>query len=198
MEGFKVERIEGNDTAVVILGEEDVHSIDFHGMSVISITGFDWNEMLSPWYAEPVFKKGGAFGGHGDEMVEYIRNMDLSEYSHRIIAGYSLAGLFALYASTKLEMLEGCASVSGSLWFPDFTEYLKSHPTHAKHVYLSLGDREKIAKNPLMASVEEKTLEVKDMLSRYTDTVFEMNEGNHFNDSSGRLSKAFAWLSERV
>ena len=39
------------------------------------------------------------------------------------IAGYSHAGLFALYSMYHTDRFDRVASMSGSLWFPDFKEY---------------------------------------------------------------------------
>ena len=45
----------------------------------------------------------------------------------RGIAGYSLAGLFALYAIYQTDLFSRVGSMSGSLWFPSMKEYIFSH-----------------------------------------------------------------------
>ena len=59
----------------------------------------------------------------------------------RGIAGYSLAGLFAVYALYRTDVFARAASVSGSLWFPGFREYVFSHTPLCRPdcVYFSLG-----------------------------------------------------------
>ena len=47
-----------------------------------------------------------------------------------------------------------------------------------------------------MKTVGEKTDICREMISGYADTVFEWNEGGHFNDENLRLSKALFWLKE--
>ncbi len=62
----------------------------------------------------------------------------------RGIAGYSLAGLFALYAICQTDVFSRVGCMSGSLWFPGFKEYVFSHEPKrwADCIYFSLGDRE--------------------------------------------------------
>ena len=75
------------------------------------------------------------------------------------------------------------------MWYPSFTEYLAEHSVQCEKVYLSLGNRENKTKNTVMASVLENTAKVNGMLSRYTQCIFEMNEGGHFDHPEERLAK---------
>ncbi|MGX8698516.1 MAG: alpha/beta hydrolase-fold protein, partial [bacterium] len=112
-----------------------------------------------------------------------------------VLGGYSLAGLFALWTATRTEVFSGIAAASPSVWFPGFTEYLKTHPLRAGRVYLSLGDREERTKNPLMATVSAKIRETHALLAAAgTDCTLVWNEGNHFREPELRTAKAFAWL----
>ncbi|MBQ3854124.1 MAG: hypothetical protein II778_05385, partial [Anaerovibrio sp.] len=114
-----------------------------------------------------------------------------------IIAGYSLAGLFALYSLYRTDMFQGAVSASGSLWFPNFAEYVMDNPFAQKpeKVYLSLGNKEKNVKNKLMMQVENRTRAI---LNHYQqqgiDTVFELNPGNHFRDVDDRIAKGIVWI----
>ena len=116
--------------------------------TVIAVTDVDWNRYLSPWPAPKVFAKGEDFGGLADEfleeMLKQLQDVLQEDWEDRNIIGYSLAGLFALYACTKTDVFGGCASVSGSMWYPGFTDYLKEHPVHCRRVVLSLGEKQKI------------------------------------------------------
>ena len=73
------------------------------------------------------------------------------------IAGYSLGGLFALYAAYHCDEFRRVASMSGSLWFPDFREYVLSHDfaNRPDRIYLSLGDKEAKTRNPVLKTVQE-------------------------------------------
>ncbi|MCO7110734.1 alpha/beta hydrolase-fold protein [Gemmiger formicilis] len=66
-----------------------------------------------------------------------------------ILGGYSLSGLFALWAATQTNALYGTAAASPSVWFPGWLEYEAAHPIQTRRVYLSLGDREEHTKTRL-------------------------------------------------
>ncbi|MBR2823546.1 MAG: hypothetical protein IKE24_07675 [Clostridia bacterium] len=108
------------------------------------------------------------------------------------IAGYSLAGLFALYALYRCDAFDRAASMSGSLWFPDFREYALTHafPKRPEKIYLSLGDREAATRNPLLRSVQDNT---EQLVSHYRElglgVTWELNPGTHFTDPELRTAK---------
>ena len=154
----------------------------------------DWNRDLSPWPAPAVFGKEG-FGGRAaavlEEITEYCKDTGRTYY----IGGYSLAGLFALWAAYQTDCFRGVAAASPSIWFPGFTDYMKKHEIRTKRVYLSLGDREERSRNPLMASVGARIREACNLLqSKDIPSLLEWNPGNHFRDADIRTAKAFAWV----
>ena len=108
------------------------------------------------------------------------------------IAGYSLAGLFALYAMYRCDAFDRAASMSGSLWFPDFREYALTHGMKKRpdKIYLSLGDKEAKARNALLKTVQDNTEQI---VSHYRqlglDVTWELNPGNHFRDAALRTAK---------
>ena len=65
----------------------------------------------------------------------------------------------------------------------------------AKSIYLSLGDKEEKAKNPVMALVGNAIRKQHELLmEQEVNTILEWNIGNHFVDSEKRMAKGFAWL----
>jgi hypothetical protein len=191
---------EGNQTLVILItgNEENTELYQAFPYSFLAVCSEDWNRELSPWPAAQVLKGGGDFQGEADQTLTKLLQdpILLQPWQRRIICGYSLAGLFAMYACTKTDLFDACASVSGSLWYPGFSAYLKEHPMHCKRAYLSLGDLEKNSRQPLLHTVEEKTGEIYRELSLHFPTIFEMNEGNHFKDPNGRMIKALQYLSK--
>ncbi|MBQ9425215.1 MAG: hypothetical protein IJU42_04650 [Erysipelotrichaceae bacterium] len=172
-----------------------------------SLSGFDWDRDLSPWPAKAVFKGGDDFSGKADDYLEQILTKilpaikeELSQknisVSYTAIAGYSLAGLFALYSGIRCDAFSKIASISGSLWYPGFDEYLFEHSIskNVDCVYLSLGDLEARTRNELMSTVQIKTEAICDFLKDKTKAVFELNEGNHFRDPSLRTAKGIRYL----
>ena len=156
----------------------------------------DWNRELSPWKAPKVFSSGEDFSGEAAAFLKALENdiipfCENGKYSHRIISGYSLAGLFAVWAAWNCRLFDGLVSCSGSMWFDGFTEYIKERApvSELSCAYFSLGDKEKKTRNKRMAAVESTTAEVKDELSKYCpDTVFRLVPGNHFTEPDRRLS----------
>ena len=172
-----------------------------------AISGFDWNRDLSPWPCDPVFKGGDPFEGKADAYLSHIIDSllpeietELTERSktipYRVLAGYSLAGLFALYGACRCDQFRKIVSASGSLWYPGFPEYLESHPLsgNVEQVYLSLGDKESNTRNLIMQTVEDNTKRIQKILSDRTDVFFEFNQGNHFQDPELRLAKGIVYV----
>ena len=172
--------------------------------AMISKNTVDWNVQLSPWAACQIAKGVGPFAGRADafiksletEITQTIVDCKLNP-SAVYISGYSLAGLFALYALYKTDIFDGAACCSGSLWYHEFTNFAKENTFKRKpsKLYLSLGDQEAKVKNPIFATVEDKTKEVYEFYKAQGINVhFEMNEGNHMADVDKRVAKGIAYL----
>jgi len=154
----------------------------------------DWNDDLSPWPAPAVFGKT-EFGGSAEDTLKEILRFCEDRTKAYYIGGYSLAGLFALWAACQTDLFRGAAAASPSVWFPGFPEYMRMHRMQAGRVYLSLGDREERTRNPVMAKVGENIRAVCNLLKEQEiDCLLEWNEGNHFRDADLRTAKAFAWV----
>ena len=158
----------------------------------------DWNRDLSPWQAPAVFGRED-FGGRARETLDGILSCCSDRTKTYFIGGYSLAGLFALWAACETDMFSGVAAASPSVWFPGFPAYLREHEVLSRHVYLSLGDREERTRNPVMRTVGDEIRAAYALLrDRGTDCTLEWNEGNHFRDADARTAKAFAWVMKRA
>ena len=117
----------------------------------------------------------------------------------RAIAGYSLVGLFALWSVFQTDAFDRAASVSGSLWFDGFMDCMRSStpPNGLRQIYLSLGDKEKNARNQRMAAVEDYTRQAAELLREWNIPVmFELNPGGHFQDIPGRIARGIDQLME--
>ena len=163
----------------------------------------DWNRELSPWPAPPVFGNEPFGGCAGETMAritaflkedrEGLAGLPAPDYQ---IAGYSLAGLFSLFAVSVSDAFAGAAAVSPSVWFPGWLDFAAGHPPRCSEVYLSLGDREEKAKNPVLAVVGDAIRKEKCLLDGAgVRSVLEWNPGNHFSESALRLAKGIAWLT---
>lgn len=180
------------------------HLAEELSLHLAAISGMDWNRDLSPWPAPKVFRGEEDFSGGADRFADFLEQevfLKESTFSgrplHRMMAGISMSGLFALYMGTKKDSLEAIASISGSLWFDGFVDYLKAHPLSSgiKKIYLSLGDKEKRVRNPRMAKVEEDTLAVRDIIAKEgKEVLYQANRGNHFVHGAERLEEAVRYL----
>ena len=154
----------------------------------------DWNYELSPWKAPAVFGNED-FGDGAVRTLEQILTLCTDKSRTYYIGGYSLAGLFSLWAAYQTDVFSGIAAASPSVWFPGFLQYMKEYDMRAKSVYLSLGNREERTRNPLMATVGDCIREGYNLLKmQKIRTILEWNPGNHFKDAGIRTAKGFAWL----
>ncbi len=180
------------ENEVAFIGEHTAESF-----KLIAFRISDWNRDLSPWRAPAVFGKDDFGDGAVQTLRELINLCDDGTKTY-YVGGYSLAGLFALWAAYQTDLFHGVAAASPSMWFPGFAEYMNEHEIRSKHVYLSLGDKEEKAKNPVMATVGDRIRTAYDLfVKQQIDCVLEWNEGNHFKDTDLRTARAFAWVVNR-
>ena len=157
-----------------------------------------WNTDLSPWPAPAVFGDEDFGEGASRTLEILLREIIpeiLSENEKIYLGGYSLAGLFALWAGYQTDFFEGIAAASPSIWFPGFTDYMRANTLQAGAVYLSLGDREERTKSPFMSQVGNAIRDGYAVLRNAgINCTLEWNKGNHFKNPDLRTAKAFAWL----
>lgn len=187
-----------SDKPIIYLIGEDMIFDEY--INIISISGIDWNKELSPWPSKAIFKNGEDFKGEADLFLETLEKKVIptieGKQNHiRYLVGYSLAGLFALHTLFKSNVFDGVASVSGSLWYPNFKEYVFNQSINVnKKVYLSLGDKEAKSKNPVLMTVQNNTEDIYHYLSNRCKCYYEVNPGNHFQNANERLKKAIYYL----
>ncbi len=177
---------------------------------LVSIAKMSWNNDLTPWECPPLYKGDSKCLGYADSYLkeiekdiipkieEYITKELCKTISYYGIAGYSLGGLFALYSGFKTDRFKRIASASGSLWYPNFTDYVKSHKlsNNIDKIYFSLGNKEAKSKIEILSTVEDKTKEIYEYVSKSINSIYEENEGNHFKDGVLRMAKGIKWILE--
>lgn len=171
------------------------------------VSDIDWNDEMTPWECPPMFKGDSPCTGGADG---YIRKLEdkivpaiLAELNGQpsfvAIAGYSLGGLFAIYSLYKTDIFSRAVSASGSMWFPGFLDFVRKNEmlVKPKRVYFSLGDKEAKTRNQMLRTVEDNTKEICELIKNNgIESIFEMNEGNHFKDADLRLAKGIKWICE--
>ena len=171
----------------------------------VVISGLDWEHDMSPWNIPPISKNIINCTGGADKYLHLLTKSIIpkaEEYMHgnvlwRGLAGYSLAGLFAVYSIYKTELFSRIASVSGSFWFPAFKDYVFSHGMISKpdYIYFSIGDKEAGTKNQYLKSVQANTEEIEVFYkSCGINTTFELNIGGHNKGVAERITTGLAWI----
>lgn len=132
------------------------------GVSLVNVRVDLWEENFSPWCAPRVFAKGPNFGDGAQKTLDILINHVIpwaeSELTdpptYRVLVGYSLAGLFSLWAGVSQQVARVCqpddalsqpgpssqpgaphvdasvatfqriGAVSGSFWFPGLLDYV--------------------------------------------------------------------------
>ena len=179
---------------------KELQNMGCTSINLLVVGNIDWNHDMSPWYMSSIYSKEKSFSGGADEYLKLLIDEILPKAKELIegepkfigISGYSLAGLFAVYAMYKTDVFDRVVSMSGSLWFSDFIEYCKrnDYKRLPDKIYFSLGDKEANTRNPVLKTVQDKTIELSEYFNSLgTEVIFELNPGNHFTDTILRSAK---------
>ena len=150
--------------------------------TLVTISDLNWNHDMVPWDSPPAFKNAEPCTGGANDYLRLLTEEIIPTAEKEIngvpfwrgIAGYSLAGLFALYAIYQTDLFSRVGSVSGSLWFP--------------------GMKESKTRNPVLRSVRQNTEEIQAFYQgKGIDTMFQLNPGNHYNHSVERTAAGLCW-----
>lgn len=160
------------------------------GVRLVMIYPYDWNYCMTPWKYHD--KNMGKTGGGEEFLSWFISEIYDEKYQRQYIGGYSLGGLFALFAACEKELFDGIMSVSGSLWYPGALEYFneKSIGKRIGKIYMSLGDKESLTKNAEREKVGFNTEKLAEVFGKTKEVFFEYNRGGHFTDINGRIAKS--------
>ena len=173
--------------------------------TLVAVSNLEWDHDMSPWAIPPISEKDTPCTGGADDYLDLLLHRILPEaekalpgiHSWRGIAGYSLAGLFAVYAMYQSDVFSRVASMSGSLWFPGIKEYLVSHKPKRRPdcLYFSLGEKESKTRNPILKNVRQNTEAISAFYqSQGIHTVFHLNPGNHYDHAAERTAAGICWL----
>ena len=200
-----------------------VYSIDYHengqllleacrqvgcsGFNLVTISGLHWNQELSPWPVETVVSRDDRFEGQADQWLSVLTGEVVPQVERlldappvwRCLAGYSLAGLFAVWTAYRCDLFTRILSASGSMWYPGWLEFARDHELAVplQGIYLSVGDKESTSRNAVLQTVGERTRQIADLMaSRGIAATFELNPGNHFKNPPLRVVKGIKWLLE--
>ena len=184
------------ETAESLFDEVKALTNNDFSLAVFDVT--DWNAQFSPWTAPAVFGKD-SFSGKGTDTLRFLEDEFLPEIKSKFpksevfLTGYSLAGLFSLWALYETDKFNGAVCCSSSLWFDKWDEYASLHRIKSPStIYMSLGDREEKTKNKVMSKVGDRTRRQAEILKEDPNVeklYFEWNEGGHFVEPLKRVAK---------
>lgn len=166
----------------------------------------DWVGQLAPW--PDAILAPHADAGHGaTDTLAHIETTLLPLLTRRfgplpcILGGYSLAALFALWASTVSPSFAAVAAASPSVWMERWPQHLQNHTPQTAQVYLSLGDLEEKTRHPGFARIGANIRTTREQLVRVLGKdrcVLEWNTGNHFAHVTERTARGFAWCMNHL
>lgn len=176
------------------------------GFAIVFFDTVEWAKALMPWQDEAV-SRDEEVGRHASNTLEYIIESLIPWLHERfgklpcIIGGYSLGGLFALWAARQSAAFCAVAAASPSLWIKGWTDYADNRSLNAQLAYISLGNREEHCRNQRMARigdcVRHEHLTLTGQIGT-TATTLEWNNGGHFGEEAERTAKAFAWCIKNI
>lgn len=157
---------------------------------VVRLPVDDWGDLLTPWGAPPLFEGEPPFDGRAEETLRRVEGA-VPTGTRAAVCGYSLGGLFALWALLSSPRLSAAASLSGSLWYPGWVPWLRGHGRDLSGcgAFLSLGSKEARGPRPVMRTVAAATDEtvrlLRDLGAR---TGFKGFPGGHTHAMDERLA----------
>jgi predicted alpha/beta superfamily hydrolase len=184
---------------------EACSQVDCGGFNLVTISGLRWNQELSPWPVETVVSRDDNFAGEAPqwlpvltgEVVPAVERLLDTPPEWRMLAGYSLAGLFAVWTAFQCDLFSRILSASGSMWYPGWLEYARQHELAVplQGIYLSVGDKESTSRNAVLQTVGGRTQALAHLMAeRGIPARFELNPGNHFKNPPLRVAKGIKWL----
>ena len=170
----------------------------------------DWNDALSPWPAPALGKGQRNFLGKADETLSWLLNEYIPYIEPYIekntgfplgakgLLGYSMGGLFAIWAMCNTDQFIAYGSCSGSLWYEGFVGYIaENSPLSPCSVYMSLGEREEFTRNPWFRKVGDATRSCNTIFEQSPDVLenaLEYFPGGHSGDADNKLLRAQEWM----
>ena len=201
----------GSDTPIIYVIDSPEHPFDTELLArkrwstIVTLPVANWNDALTPWPATGIYRGEPPFGGQALEtlaelLVDVIPSLEASQGlspAARAICGYSLGGLFALYALTHCDTFAACACLSGSVWYEGWVEHLRELPLDltGRFAYLSLGTKERKAARPILKTVQDRMEECARILQERGCAVeYRTGPGNHMQHVSERLDVGLSAL----
>lgn len=167
---------------------------------IMSVPVANWGDALTPWPA-PALRSGEKdFGGSANETLASLSELLGQTPGPHAICGYSLGGLFALYAFVREPRLSACACLSGSVWYEGWIDWLRANAPDCagRYAFFSVGKKEKRAGLPFRHVEEDLAACVDILRERGCEVEVKLGPGNHMQHVEERLAAGLSALDEAV
>lgn len=166
--------------------------------NVVMVPVRRWNDALTPWPAAGLYRGEQDFGGNAPATLRELVEQAIPAIeadaglapSARAICGYSLGGLFALYAFVHADVFVASACLSGSVWYEGWVDHLRGldRRLDGHFAYLSVGTKEKRASRPILKGVQRNMEECADILRGCgCEVCYQTGPGNHMQHVDERF-----------
>ncbi|MCM1037240.1 MAG: alpha/beta hydrolase-fold protein [Bacteroides sp.] len=181
-----------------------------YGVTIVVITGMDWQNVFSPWPAKGVPAGSPDFMGRSPEFLRELRDkiipgvesvLGAGDAPERTLVGVSMSGLFALWQWMECDTFRDIASLSGSFWYEGFMDWMETQPTPHKSgtAYFLLGTQESKSRVKTFNTVGANTAAiVKQLRGDGIKVIYDTVPGDHYSDPIPRLDAAFSALYPRA
>lgn len=188
------------------LGEWIEEAAQKFDVTLVAISGMDWDDDLTPWPAPGEPPGSPDFRGRAsrflstliaDVVPEVEHRLRISATAARTLCGVSLSGLFTLWQWMVCDAFRNIISLSGSFWYDGFTDWLTSQPMPRKtgRAYFLLGDREAHTSVRAFRPVQTNTGQIVAYLqAHHIATRFDLVPGTHYDHPLPRLNRALTWM----
>ncbi len=166
--------------------------------TIVKVCVHDWDDSLTPWPAPGLYRGDPDFKGEAavtlaelvDEAIPAIEQAEGLVPVKRAICGYSLGGLFSLYAFSYADAFSACACLSGSVWYEGWVEHLRGleFDGSGRFAFLSIGLKEKHAAPKILHSVQDNMEQCAAILREHgCEAEFVVGPGNHMSFGKERF-----------
>lgn len=178
-----------------------------YGCSIVEVSGFDWDNDMTPWSAPNVPASEPPFKGRAQSFLHLLTDhiipeaekaLGIEKVTDRTLVGISLSGLFAVWTWFSDNHFTNIGSISGSFWFDGFIDWLKENVTDKPGIArFTIGALEGGSNgNARFAQVQEQTRETVDILHNAgIDATLITVPGDHFAPIIPRIEAMLGMMS---
>ena len=144
-----------------------------NGFAMVFFDCVEWARALMPW-ADDAVSRDAEVGSHAPDTLRFIEHTLLPWLRERfgalpcIIGGYSLGGLFALWAARNTDAFAAVAAASPSLWIKGWGEYAAAHPILSPQAIIQHSTLNTQHSSSPQATIQHSTLNTQHSELRYS------------------------------